>query len=355
MKRIPRDPIRFDLFNAYDAYGRKEALSLTDANAQESFVGQVRASITDGLQNPAFLHGQRTEAMFEALVASLGQFRLLKREDTANAYASEECIEIPDFRIVLPDFSQWLIEVKNFYQGSKPFSNFALKTKYLKGLRRYAKLMGCPLKVAIYWARWNLWSLVSPEVFTVEGDRVAISLGNALQASEMVSLGDISIATQFPLRLRLIADKTKPREITEDGMAQFTTAEVKLFCKDGEITDPVERRIATMLMFFGEWRFDDPKAIRVNGELEGIECQWTPREDHDQGFEIVGSLSNMFSTFYAWNTLDEGRVVKLQTEAVPGYLGNLIPKGYKGQALPLWRFRIQPSSPEEIIRPEEDA
>ena len=342
MRRIPRDPIRFDLFEVYGVYGREEQLSLTDPSAAQSFVHRARTSIEDGLKNDAFLYGLRTEAMFEALVASLGQVRLLKREDTSDVFTSENRIELPDFRIVLTDGQQWLVEVKNFYQGKQPTREFAMTTAYLEGLQRYSVLMGCPLRMAIYWARWNIWTLISPDHFRRKNSRMVIELGEAMQANELVILGDKSVATKFPLRLRFLADKEKPRSVSEDGLANFVISSVELYCEDRNITDPVERQIATFLMFYGRWQFDGPYAVIVDDELEGVECQWTPQEDHKQGFEIVGSLSDMFSTFYAWNTLDEDKVVKLRAEVVPGYLGNLIPEGYKGDALPLWRFNIHP-------------
>jgi hypothetical protein len=65
---------------------------------------------------------------------------------------------------VLEDGRQVLIEAKNFHQGDAPTKSFRMKSSYLDGLTAYAKLMRCDLYVALYWSRWNLWS-VKPEAY----------------------------------------------------------------------------------------------------------------------------------------------------------------------------------------------
>src|SRR5258708_13520035 len=97
--------------------------------------------------------------MFEGLVVGLGQVKMIKQEDAGSAYADNQELKIPDFRIVLADGSRLLVEVKNFYQkdGSEEFS---LSEKYLAGLQRYADLDHSLLAVATYWVRWNIWTLL---------------------------------------------------------------------------------------------------------------------------------------------------------------------------------------------------
>jgi adenylate cyclase len=166
MKRLSRDPMRFDLINAFAEYGREEKVSLRSQEATTDFVERVRNSINQSLSNEALLHGVRTESMFEALVASLGDaVEILKHEDAGDVYVSDETLHVPDFRIVLGDGSQMLIEVKNFYQTKDLRQAFEVDRDYLDGLVRYAKAMTCPLFVAVYWTRWNIWTLVPPETF----------------------------------------------------------------------------------------------------------------------------------------------------------------------------------------------
>ena len=114
MKRLPRDPIRFDLINAFAEFGRLEKISLSDPSiATEGFVERIRESVHGSLSNEALLHGLRTESMFEALVVSLGAVEFIKQEDSGEIYASDERLKTPGFRLVLSDGSQMLVEVKN--------------------------------------------------------------------------------------------------------------------------------------------------------------------------------------------------------------------------------------------------
>ncbi len=83
----------------------------------------------------------------------------------------------------------------------------------------------------------------------------------------------------------------------------------------------------------------------MNSELEYAEDKFMPLEDSGQGFEIVGSLSSMYSAFYRQTTAPEGLVGQIWLEAVPGKLAELVPEGYRGKALPLWIFIQSPSHP----------
>ncbi len=75
MKQLPRNPMRFDVFDTFARFARERQVPLRAAAAAQDFLAEMRASIERSLQDERFLHGRRTEAMFEALVASLGQCR----------------------------------------------------------------------------------------------------------------------------------------------------------------------------------------------------------------------------------------------------------------------------------------
>ena len=97
-------------------------------------------------------------------------------------------------------------------------------------------------------------------------------------------------------------------------------------------------------MFYGRWMYEVEPRI-VADEIEAVEHRWVPEVDNQQGFEMVGSLSEMFCTFFKFATQDEGRIGKLRLDISPGSWGSLIPEGYKGTILPLWRFKLQPTPP----------
>lgn len=343
MKRLQRDPIRFDIFDAFAAFGQQEKVSLRDPAAASGFVDRARASVERSLSNEALLHGLRTESMFEAMTASLGAAEIIKQEDAGRIYVSNTRLNVPDFRLVLRDGSQMLVEVKNFYQGhgEKARRPFELDRDYLEGLTLYADAMKCTLFIAVHWAVWNIWTLVRPETFRDEGETKALYMPEAMKANHMATLGDYSIATKFPLSMVMVADKTKPRSIGADRSGTFTIGGVELYCAGHPIEDALEKRIATYLMFFGKWNYEiEPKI--VEDQIEAVEHRWTPDEDHDQGFEFVDSVSGMFSIFYKFSTQAEDKIEKLQLDAAPQW-GLLVPEDYKGKALPLWRFRLEPS------------
>lgn len=345
MKRIPRDPLRFDVFDLFARQAAKQQVSIKTAEAACGFVEMIRASVEASLDNDAMVFGQRTQAMFEALVVSLGAVRLIKREDTADIYADED-LEVPDFRVILADNRQLLVEVKNVFRRD-PTDPCELTETYVVALRRYGQIMGCEVKVAIFWAVWNFWTLVGLEAFVNQGTRFVLSFPDALKRTEMALLGDKAIGTQFPLRVRFETDPRKSRALDAHGRAEFTIGGVRLFCADQEIMDPIEQNIAWYCMLYGKWSEDPPEAIMSDGPIEAIEFRFRPEEDNDQGFEIVGWLSAMYSAFYRQATLGEGGVGQVRLEPTPRTLGRLVPDGYVGKALPLWIMVLAPQRRKE--------
>ena len=339
MSKHPSDPFRFDLARLFGRFGRIEKLSLRSPRTSSSFVGRVRSSLAQALRNEAFLHGLRAEALFEAMVVSLGAVRLFKVEDTGNVYPDDDTMRIPDFRVVLDNGAPLLIEVKNFYFPLKPFK---IHEKYLGQLQHYADLVRCDLRIAIYWARWNIWTLISPRRLRQEGGKRKISFTEAFAGSEMAKLGDMHVGTKFPLCIRFIADKTKGRRIGSDGRGSFTIGAVEVYSEDRPVIDKQEKAIALALMFYGKWPEIPPKAEIEDGQLEFIEYGCAPEEDHGQGFEIAGALSQIFCSQFHELTTRRGRVEQTEIEPVWGSLGGLIPKDYKGKALPLWIFEVEP-------------
>lgn len=349
MKRLPRDPMKFDVFNAFAEFGRAEKVSLRDPiGATDGFVKSIRSSVSKSLSNEALLHGMRTEAMFEALVISLGGIELLKHEDSGEIYSSDETLKVPDFRLILTDKTQVLIEVKNHFQRNDAMQPFELDAAYLDGLIRYALAMNCRLFLAIYWVKWSVWTLVKPDIFKARGAKRILSMLDAMKENHMATLGDYTIATTPPLSLVMRADREKERAIGRDGTGTFTVGGVQLFCAGQPLTDPIEKRIATYLMFYGRWNYEVIPEI-ADGQIEAVEHRWSPDEDSQQGFEMVGSLSDMFSKYYRFATQDNGELDRLRLDVPPGSLGKLIPEPYQRHNLPLWRFHLHPAEPNEEL------
>ncbi|MBI4198107.1 MAG: hypothetical protein HY533_03245 [Chloroflexi bacterium] len=346
MKQIPRNPIKFDIPRIFAAQNKEIKSSVREPQTIASFMDTTRQSIQACLDNPDFLRGLRTEAMFEALALSLGDVRFLKQEDSGDVYTKEPTLRLPDLRVVLADGSPLLIEVKNYYQGkSRAFKSFTLGKNYFNGLLEYAKLTATPLKLAIYWASWNLWTLVSPDAGLSQNGRWLISMTEAMRVNEMSSIGDHFIGSEFPISLRLIADKTKQRQITDDGIATFTIGAVEICCNDRILTATREKNLTFIFLLYGDWQPDNPSVQIVDSQVEYVEFRSQPEEDHQQGFEFVGSLSSMFSRYYLGTTQPGEQIERLKLPVRPGSWGNLIPSSYRSSSLPLWRMTVVPSKP----------
>lgn len=162
-------------------------------------------------------------------------------------------------------------------------------------------------------------------------------------ASELGKLGDRSIGTRPPLRFRLIADPEKTSAIAADGTVNTTISGVKLFCGKDEILDPVEQKVAWALMQYGQWEEKGPKVESVGNILKSIEFQWEPAQRENEGFEMIGTLSRMFSRYYAEMTVNEHEVVQVHAPLRPGWFEPLVSWDYENKTLPLWQFILQPN------------
>ncbi len=333
----------FDLLSELAKFGREHKISMNDSHIVSKFTTFVSDELSTALSDPALLHGQRTESMFEALLISLGGYSLLNKEDSGRAYP-EEGLQPPDFRVVLPDGTQWLIEVKNVYiEDPSRQERHLMSRAYLEKLERYASLTGGHLKLAVYWARWRIWTLVSPERLVDEKGNLTLDMQTGIAENELGRLGDRTIGTRPPLRLRLETDPAKPRTVDADGTVNFTVSNVRVYSDQDEILDPVEREIAWIFMLYGDWQeSEEPLALLEGDILTGIEFQWEPELRQNKGFEIIGTLSRMFCRYYAERTLENQEIAQLQAPLRPGWFAPLTASDYQKKALPLWLFTMKP-------------
>ena len=219
------------------------ASRLNDPALVERFMADAEPRLREALSDPALIHGSRIERLFEATVLSLGRFKLLKTEDVGRVH-SAETFRAPDFRVVLNDGEQWLVEVKNV-RSKEPFKQeLRMSRAYLSSLQSYADAVGTPLKLAIYWSLWKLWSVISPERFQSSNGSLRVSMQEAVLASEFERLGEVLIMTKPPLRLVLGAATDMPRSLSEEGLANFIIGSAKVFSRDVELTDPKDRKLA---------------------------------------------------------------------------------------------------------------
>ncbi|OWO89727.1 hypothetical protein B5E41_30065 [Rhizobium esperanzae] len=335
---------QIDVLSLFGRFTREQRISLHDPKATELFLSSITTTVADALQNGALQHGQRVQNMFEALIISLGDYKLLKMEDNGRVHPEGSYIA-PDFRLVLKDGTQWLIDVKNVFLAAPEQQRLVLRKVDVDKLTAYAEATGCPLKIAVYWALWRVWSLVdAADLAPISDKKLAIDMLESLRLSQLGRVGDRTIGTKPPLTLRLVADRTKERSITSNGEVVYTVAAAKLFCDGNEIKNPVERDLAWTFMQYGDWAASEPLAILDSEDLpEAVEFEWKPPERSNPGehFEMIGRLSSMFSRYYAERTVGPDGLTQTEADLVPNWFAPLLDTGHESDALPLWRFVIQ--------------
>jgi hypothetical protein len=343
MKKIGRDHERLESLNLFSLLRTGDSGAVYEPANRQSFLSQVDSGLTRALQSESTLHGIRVQSLFEGMVASLEAVKLLKVEDAGTCYYRDDAIRIPDFRLIPLAEEQILIETKNHYSND-PMAPFRVRSTDLEELSRYAMLVGHPLKIAIYWAAWNQWTLNTPERFSRNGAYSEITIFQAAKQNEMATLGDFMIGAQYPLTLKFWAALDKPRSISEEGIASFHIRSADVWCGDTLIADKQERNVALYLMMYGKWEYDGGRVeVDESGlPLVAIHSVSPSEPTPEQGFEIIGSLSSLYSQLYNSLTLEAGKVAQLNVTD-PLALAPIIPRDWTGKQLRLWRFLQQPN------------
>jgi hypothetical protein len=334
-------PKAFELLAAAAAFARKHRIPINDPMLVEQFVADAKPRLKAALDDTALIHGKRTENLFEAMVLSLGRFTLFKTEDIGRVHAANT-YRAPDFRVVLDNGDQWLIEVKNVRCEDPMKQRATMSASYLASIQSYADAVRVPLRLAFYWSRWSMWTLVRPDAFRTTSGGLRINMQQAVMASELGRLGDMSISTTPPLRLVLGAASGKPRKLDSDGLAKFTIDSVRIYSGDVELTEPKDRQLAQTMFFYGEWPSNGPFAVMDGDEITGVEFIAAPEEPSDQGFDGVGLASRIFSRYFAEQTVKGDQVVQLSGEPAPEWFTPLANWDFKGSRLPLWLLHTQP-------------
>lgn len=193
------------------------------------------------------------------------------------------------------------------------------------------------MKLAVFWARWAIWTLISPEQFIDGNGNLNLDMETAIRMNELSRLGDRIVGTRPPLRLRLTADPKRTTPMAPDGTVEFTITRAQLYCNEDEILDPVEQQLAWMFMQYGTWKTSSIPQLEGD-QLKEIEflCQPIEQANKDPGFEFIGTLSQMFTSYYAEQTLENRDIIQLQAKPRPQWFAPLVKSDYNSKALPLW-------------------
>ena len=276
-----------EVLRLFDSIGGELGYSIGDAASLEAIIARGKSAFEKARSSPILLHGHRVEKMFGYVSAALGRCRLVREEDgTQPIFLADKSLKTPDYRVVLDSGDQLLIEVKNCHGGSSN-PKLVLDSAYVEALQGYCGLFGVDLRIAIYWSRWRLWSLVPIRRFSSTNGRREIAMLDALRFNEMGRLGEVMIGTLPRLRMRLVADRSKKRAATKRGddtdEVIFTVAAVEFYCGDNRIDDAKEKSLAYYFMMYGSWLAQEPRVEMEGGkplffEFESIRSAMTPNK-----------------------------------------------------------------------------
>ena len=344
MKRISRIQSQFDLIRQLDQYAKASGISIQNPKSQVAFLAALVAGFQKQRTDGILVHGLRVQAMFAYVAAGMGNCAAIKEEDAGEIYCQDDTLAAPDFRVVMLNGEEILVEVKN-HHPKEPGETYEVKADYLGRLERYAALFKRPLYLAIFWSQPKIWSLAQPKDFVRNGPNFELPLTTAMMKNKLGLLGDMMIGTTPSLSLKLYSDPAKPRAVGLDGLTPFTIGQVELLCGDRVLTDPKDREIAWFLMHYGNWTGGDSPAEVRDGLLVSTSITVAPEEraNPDQLFESVGFLSQMLSRQFNAHTTADGQVTKLSPTEDPGTINVAIPADHKSEALPLWRFAYSPA------------
>lgn len=343
MKRVKRDPEKFEVIDLFTALGRENGYKLAVPEDVNDFMRRVSRSLKVSLEDSRLIHGKRVESLFAHVAGALGECVFIKREDSGDAFSVNQNIQAPDYKIVLNSGEQFFIEVKNCNLTNFN-SLYKFDKKYIEKLENYSKLQTTPLKFAIYFSRFNKWFLLTKESLIEQRKNYVTDFINSTAMNEMAVLGDRTIATEPELSIELLSDKNQSCDVNENGGTKFIIGDVKIYCSGREVTDKVEKSIAFYLIRFGNWVEQEYEAIILNDKFSGAKFTFIPESSSEgQNFEFIGELSSMISRAYSEHTVYERSVIAIDTKLDPLVFSVNIPEGYKGKNLPLWQFKMQPN------------
>ena len=345
MEKVTTDSKHLNALRMLDDFLRAKGLSLSEPTGLDRFLKELSEILPKHKANTALLHGFRAQTMFAYFAAALGGCKIINEEDSGEFYLAAQGFKRPDFRLLPHSGQDFFVEVKNFHRSDTE-APYVLQSEYATCLQNYADAFQKPLLFAIYWARWQNWTLTPLAAFSRVGETYSISLPEAIKHDQKRLLGDCLIGIAKPLALRLYTDPAHPRKLTPSGQVQFTVQRAAFYAAGREITDKFEKRLAWFFLRYAQWEDIQQIPHIEGGEVICMEFRGE-REDPNpqQAFLMVGPLSQMISRQFNELTVEEGKIHHLSPAIQPGKLGVLIPAGFVGDVLGIWRFTVQPDQP----------
>lgn len=121
---------------------------------------------------------------------------------------SKDVYQVPDYACVFAGTNgdcPILVDVKSVPNDKK---SLKIMGRQAEGLLGYAKRLGLPILVAIFWGKYKLWTHVPLDVFDRKAKSLKITIEDALRADLSVLLGDVALVVTKPVYRKTTYGKT---------------------------------------------------------------------------------------------------------------------------------------------------
>lgn len=332
INKLNRNIAKYDIYELYSSLAEENNFS----NDSE-FIDLIKKSLEQNIKSKIFKYGKQTEKMFAYVLSNLSECELIKKEDAGEIYSNNEVV-IPDFRIILKNREQLLIEVKNHHSKIK-LKDFYLRKTELQELKNYSNLMHTNLKIAIFWSNMRMWTLVDTKIFIEDNKYASINIETAILNNEMSILGDYWLATNPPLELKL---QIKENELSPKCL-NGVIDKVELYSNGNLITDKYEQNLAFNFILFGNWQAKQYIEFNEQTDERVIVTESNPIKgnEEEQPFYMIGTLSSLISNKYKYIVNYYQSSNSNFPKITPEKLSlDIDENNYIGKILHIWRFKV---------------
>ena len=165
-----------------------------------------------------FFRGYRVEDNFNILFSAIPWVKLIHDLGQEQLpFHSKHFYQVPDFLIFFETgkngIKPLLLEVKSVTGDSQ---GLEVMTKQLNSSIEYSKVVNIPFLYAIYWEKYQTWTLNAVENFEIKTKQHKIKIFEAFKNDLSIILGDLTFIIAKPIFRKTICDKsitdsTKPQ------------------------------------------------------------------------------------------------------------------------------------------------
>lgn len=324
--RKPAELGSLDLFRQVDRGGT--ASLLDNAERMTHFLAEIETGLKTSLSKASTIHGWRTQALFASLLVALDACELLMVVDQGEVFYDGESVKPPDYLVVLRDGRRLLVEVK-LVAPSVSIKASSMSAAELTALSRFAGLLEAELYVASLFATSNHWALNRAADFIQVKQRMELPFEAAMKLNEFGILGDMMLGIEPEIRLDLLPDPHEENRKVAEDQYKFTVGAATLSLGGNPTVGEAEWRLGWFLLLHSQWPVDEE--FELNGDSV-VSKSWIARPEFisnpDEGLELIGPLSRMYTNHFIWQTTGEDGVTALDVDVEPGILPALIPQGF---------------------------